>query len=326
MSQHFLLSSRARNLSLGAVLRMTTEEAERRFVGIRWPDSKPVCPHCECPTVYECRRPSGALRWRCKACRQDFSVTSGTLFAFHKMPLRSYLAAIAIFVNEVKGKSALALSRDLDCQYKTAFVLAHKLREAMASELKGMRLGGDRETVEVDGGYFGGYVKPANHKENRRDRRLAKNQNGKRQVVVVVRERDGRTLPAVFKTEGSALDWIASRVAPETRLMADEANSWSGLDVRYDVDRIDHSRLYSTGTGVYTNGAEEFFSRMRRAEIGHHHHIAGAYLVRYAQESAWREDHRRTANGAQVQGVMGLAMACQPSVDWCGYWQRRRAA
>jgi len=326
MSQHFLLSSRARNLSLGAVLRMTTEEAERRFVGIRWPDSKPVCPNCECETVYECRRPSGALRWRCKACRQDFSVTSGTLFAFHKMPLRSYLAAIAIFVNEVKGKSALALSRDLDCQYKTAFVLAHKLREAMASELKGMHVGGAGRVVETDGAYFGGYVKPANHKENRRDRRLAENRTGKRQVVVVVRERDGRTLPAVFKTEGGALGWIASRVVRGTEIQADEAASWNALTARYPMQRIDHQSLYSTGSGVYTNGAEEFFSRMRRAEIGHHHHIAGTYLVRYAQESAWREDHRRTANGAQVHGVMGLAMACRPSVDWCGYWQRAQQA
>ena len=97
------------------------------------------------------------------------------------------------YVNEVKGKSALALSRDLGVQYKTSFVLAHKIREAMASELKGMQVGGEGKTVETDGGYFGGYIKPANHKENRRDRRFAKNQNGKRQVVVVVRERGGRT-------------------------------------------------------------------------------------------------------------------------------------
>ncbi|MBN8874849.1 MAG: IS1595 family transposase [Rhodospirillales bacterium] len=127
------------------------------------------------------------------------------MFASHKMPLRNYLAAIAIFVNEVKGKSALALSRDLDVQYKTAFVLSHKLRETMASEMKGTQLGGQGETVEIDGGYFGGYIKPANHKENRRDRRLAKNQNGKRRVVVVVRERDSRTMPAVFKSEVEAL-------------------------------------------------------------------------------------------------------------------------
>ena len=251
-------------------------------------------------------------RYRCKACRKDFSVTSGTLFAHHKLPLRSYLATIAIFCNEVKGKCALALSRDLDVQYKTAFVLAHKLREAMASELKGMHVGGDGETVEVDGAYFGGYVKPANFKDNRRDRRLAKNQNGKRRVVVVVRERGGRTLPSVFKSESAALGWIAGRVAPSTRLMADEAASWNDLHARYRMDRIDHGQAYSLTGGIYTNGAEEFFSRMRRAEIGHHHHIAGAYLVRYAQESAWREDHRRQDNRGQVRAVMGLAMACRP--------------
>ncbi len=326
MSQHFLLSAKARTLSLASVLRMTDEEAEAAFIGIRWADTagKPVCPHCECPTVYAARRPSGALRFRCKACRKDFSITSGTLFAFHKMPLRSYLAAIVIFCNEVKGKSALALSRDLDCQYKTAFVLAHKLREAMASEMKGMHLGGAGRTVEVDGAYFGGYIKPANHKENRRDRRLAKNQNGKRQVVVVIRERDGRTLPAVFKTEADAQSFITARVAKGTEVQADEAGSWNGLQARFPMQRIDHQALYSTETGVFTNGAEEFFSRMRRAEIGHHHHIAGTYLVRYAQEGAWREDRRRWDNGRQVQAVIGLAMAARPSVDFCGYWQRTR--
>jgi hypothetical protein len=248
------------------------------------------------------------------------------LFASAKMPLRNYLAATAIFVNEVKGKSSLALSRDLGVQYKTAFVLAHKLREAMATELKGMQVGGEGKTVETDGGYFGGYVKPANHKENRRDRRLAKNQNGKRRVVVVVRERGGRTLPAVFRSEAAATSWIAARVRKDTAIMADEAPSWNELHARYEVSRIDHGQLYSTGAGVYTNGAESFFSRMRRAEIGHHHHIAGQYLVRYAQESAWREDYRRLDNGRQVQQIAGLAMACRPSVDFCGYWQRAARA
>ena len=322
MSQHFLLSAKARTLNLSAVLRMSDEEAERAFIRVRWADGKPSCYRCGCQTVYDCRKTNGAPRWRCKACRKDFSVTSGTLFAFHKMPLRNYLAAIAIFCNEVKGKSALALSRDLNCQYKSAFVLAHKLREAMASEAKGRTVGGAGKVAEVDGGYFGGYVKPANFRENRVDRRKAQHQTGKRQVVVVVREREGRTLPAVFKSESAALGWIASRVAKGTSLMADEAASWNDLHARFDVSRVDHGSAYSLPGGVYTNNAEEFFSRMRRAEIGHHHHVAGPYLVRYAQEAAWREDHRRLHNGGQVSAVAGLAMRCPPSVDWCGYWQR----
>jgi transposase-like protein len=304
---------------------MTDAEAEMTFRNLRWPSGKAVCPHCECPTVYECRRPNGALRFRCKACRKDFSVTSGTLFAHHKMPLQTYLAAVAIFCNEVKGKSALALSRDLDCQYKTAFVLAHKLREAMASELKGRTLGGVGRIAEIDGGYFGGYVKPANHKENRRDRRLVKNQNGKRQCVVIIRERDGKTLPAVFRTEGEAMGFIRNRVLPGTELMADESNAWNDLHGRYAIRRINHQEAYSLA-GACTNGAEEFFSRMRRAEIGHHHHIAGAYLIRYAQEASWREDHRRVDNGAQVNQVASLALAARPSVDFCGYWQRVKGA
>jgi transposase-like protein len=324
MSQHFLLSAKARTLSLATVMRMTDTEAEQAFMAVRWADTdgKPVCPHCECPIVWDCRKANGAPRWRCKACRKSFSITSGTIFAFHKLPLRDYLSAIAIFVNEVKGKSALALARDLDVQHKTAFVLSHKIREAMASEMRGMRVGGEGETVEIDGAYFGGYVRPANHKENRRDRRFAKNQNGKRKSLVVVRERGGSTLPAVFKTEAAAVDWIKSRVKAETRIMADEAPSWNDLQARYQVSRIDHGQLYSDQNGTYTNGAESFFSRIRRAEVGHHHHISGPYLLRYGQESAWREDHRRMDNGSQVKAVASLAMAAPTSVDWCGYWQR----
>jgi len=321
MSQHFLLSAKARTLSLASVLRMTDLEAEKTFRALRWAGGNAVCPHCGCPTVYECRRPSGALRFRCKACRKDFSITSGTLFAHHKMSLQTYLGAVAIFCNEVKGKSALALSRDLGTQYKTAWVLAHKLREAMASELKGRTLGGAGRIAEIDGGYFGGYIKPANQSVNRRDRRLAKNQNGKRQCVVIIRERDGQTLPAVFKSEGAAMSFIRNRVMPGTEIMADESHAWNDLGARYAMKRINHQEAYSMA-GACTNGAESFFSRMRRAEQGHHHHIAGAYLVRYAQEASWREDNRRVSNGEQVQHIAALAMANKPSVDFCGYWQR----
>jgi len=212
-------------------------------------------------------------------------------------------------------------SRDLSVQYKTAFVLSHKLREAMATEVKGYKLGGVGKAVEVDGAYFGAYQKPANHKENLRDRRLAKNQNGKRQCVVVIRQRDGMVLPSAFKTEGSDLAYIRNHVAAGTEVHADNANSWNDLHGHYVVKRINHQLSYSDGIAC-TNGAESFFSRLRRGEIGHHHHIAGAYLARYAQESAYREGHRREDNGKLVHGVVGLALKARPSVDFCRYWQR----
>ena len=117
-----------------------------------------------------------------------------------------------IFVNEVKGKSALALSRDLDVQYKTAFVLAHKIREAMASEMKGKGIGGAGRIVEIDGCHVGGHVRPENEKKDRLDRRLAGNQAGSRRVVVALRERGGRTLAMTFKTEAASIDFIRSRV------------------------------------------------------------------------------------------------------------------
>ena len=167
MSQHFLLTAAARTVSLKQILRMEEVEAWAMFCSIRWPetDGAPVCPRCGCPTCWACPRPNGAPRFRCSACRRDFSPTSGTLFAFHKLEIRDYLAAVVIFCDEVKGKAALALSRDLDVQYKTAFVLAHKIREAMASEVKDLRLGGAGRHVEIDGCYVGGHVRPENRKE-----------------------------------------------------------------------------------------------------------------------------------------------------------------
>jgi transposase-like protein len=323
MAQHFLLSAAAKTLSLAAVFTMKDEEAEMTFRRIRWHETEgpPVCPHCSGTDAYDCRRLKGAPRFRCRACVKDFSITSGTLFASHKLPLRCYLAAIAIFCNEVKGKSALALSRDLSVSYKCAFVLLHKLREAMAAELKGRMIGGEGKEAEVDAGYFGGYVKPANLRADRIDRRYFENQTGKRKAVVVIRERDGSTLPAVFRTEGQALNWVKARIAKGTVVNADESPNWNDLHGRFEMKRINHQEAYSLD-GACTNWAEEFFSRMRRAEIGHHHHIAGAYLLRYAQEASWREDNRRVPNGDQVSRVAALALASKPSVDFAGYWQR----
>lgn len=209
------------------------------------------------------------------------------------MPIRNYLLAIAIFVNGAKGHSALQLSRDLSCNYKSAYVLAMKLREAVAADTHDQQASGH---VEVDGGYFGGYVKPANLKENRRDRRFGENKSGKRRVVVVMRERNGKTLPFVAASEDAGVPVIRNRVANGSTIYADEAAHWDQLHARFITKRINHTLAYADGD-ICTNQAESFFSRIRRAEIGIHHHVAGPYLASYANEMAWREDNRRVSNG-----------------------------
>jgi hypothetical protein len=75
-------------------------------------------------------------------------------------------------------------------------------------------------------------------------------------------------------------------------------------------------------TQTHTNNAEGFFSPMRRGEIGHHHHVAGPYLIRFAQEYAWRETNKRVSNGDQVDRIVTLAMRVKKSAAFCGYWQR----
>jgi len=315
--QHFLLSAAARSISLKAVFKMGEDKAYETFCQLRWPETEgeAVCPKCGCVETYNI---TSRRRFKCVGCYHQFSVTSGTIFASRKLSFTDLLAAIVIFVNGAKGVSALQVSRDLDVQYKTAFVLSHKLREAMALEQMGEKLGG---TVEVDGAYFGGYVKPANEKENRRDRRKLANQSGKRQSVVVIRERDGDSRTFVGKSEAAGVAHVRAHVAADAVLHADEAGHWDVLHGEYEAKRINHSESYSDGVAC-TNQAESFFSRLRRMEIGTHHHIAGPYLAAYASEASWREDNRRVTNGDQAAMVAGAALAAPQSRTWGGYWQR----
>ncbi len=319
MAQHFLLSAAARSLSLSAVARMSDEEAAVTFQRIRWSDNggEPYCPRCGC---LEVRKLATRSVWKCKGCSHQFSVTSGTTFADRKRPIRDYLLAIAIFTNGAKGHSALQMSRDLNCQYKTAFVLAHKLREVIEDEQRKTTFAETTEK-EIDGAYFGGTIRQENEAEKRVDRRLADEQTGKRQVVVVMRERKGRSLPFVFGKESDAIETIREHIPVGSIVHADEARGWDVLHAHYDMRRINHSVAFSKD-GACTNQAESFFARLRRSEIGVHHRISGKRLSLYASEMAWREDNRRVPNGAQFNAIASMALKHHMSREWRGYWQR----
>ncbi|MCB2112194.1 MAG: IS1595 family transposase [Parvularculaceae bacterium] len=317
MAQHFLLSARARTLSIKEIYKAGEDAAYATFCEIRWPETggEAVCPRCGGVDAYSIK---SRRKFECKACRKQFSVTSGTIFASRKLDFTDLLAAIAIFVNAAKGLSALQFSRDLDVQYKTAFVLAHKIREALARETEGEILDGE---VEIDGAYFGGHIRPENRKEDRKDRRLSHNRSNKRRVVVAARERGGRTLTTVVRREADGVRFAADRVLAGAKLHADEGTHWDHLEGFYVVHRINHQVAYSL-SGACTNQAESYFSRLRRMVSGQHHHVSAKYLHQYAAHAAWIEDHRRESNGALASRIVRNAMLAPVSSDWKGYWQR----
>ncbi len=204
-------------------------------------------------------------------------------------------------------------------QYKTAFVLAHKLRETLSGEVHtGEQLNGH---VEIDGQYHGGHIRPANWNKNRIDRRLKKRQTGARRVIVAFRERVGRTLPFVTKSEAEGVELAKLRVGRMATMSADEASHWDLLHAGWNTDRVNHSEVYSDH-GKHTNMVESFFSRLRRMVRGQHHFVSSKYLYQYTNHAACLEDNRGNSNGKNAFGLLSNALIAPVNRNWEGYWQR----
>ena len=114
---------------------------------------------------------------------------------------------------------------------------------------------------------------------------------------------------------------IAERVMAGSTVYADEGSGWDKLHARFAMKRVNHSVAFAD-EDCCTNQAESYFSRLRRAEIGTHHHVSGPYLYAYANEMAWREDNRRKSNGTLYALVAAAALGHPVSRRWKGYWQR----
>jgi hypothetical protein len=238
------------------------------------------------------------------------------------MSIRDLLMAIAIFVNGANGHAALHLSRELKCAYKTAFVLMHKLREVLGALQTPHKLTG---IVEIDGMWVGGHVRPHNLKAERKKKGRGVRPE-KRRSIVSMRERriGGRTLSFVFRGEHEAIATVLAHVHPSAKVRTDDGSHWLQLDGHFaDRKAVNHTIAYWQN-GVHTNWVESFNGRIRRAIKGVHHKIAGVHLQKYADEFAWREDHRRVDNGMQF-GLLVTAAAQQPvSSNWRKYWRRKK--
>lgn len=321
-SQHYLLSKQARALSVKRIVRLSDEEAFAEYVAVRFADTggEPACIWCGSKKLYFI---STRKKWKCADpdCGCHFSPTTGTPFASRKLPYRDILVAIALFAKAPKGVSAIRLSHELEVWYKTAFVLLHKIREAVGIEQHRHQL---RGVVEIDGGYNGGHVRPYNNRSKRIDRRSTR-YSEKRQCVTIMRERGGRSR-AFIMSESDAAKIVPDVVAPGSVIMADEAPVYNRLHGQYKVLRVNHDRQYSAGTGVSTNWAESYFAHLDRSEKGIHHRIAGNYLDQYANEMTWREDNRRRSDQEKFDELGHLMTRGGVSRRMKGYWQRRKVA
>lgn len=329
MAQHFLLSAAARTFSIVKIAKMTELQAFRLFKKLRWTETngKPVCPCCG--SVERHYYLGSRKLWKCKDCYKQFSVTAGTMFANHKLPLKIYLMAIALYANEAKGMSALKLSREINIQYKTAFVLLHKFREALLETRDESPMDG---ICEIDGAYVNHYVRPENNIENRRDRRLAVNQNPNKRCIVVVRQRANgeteyigsrRTLTYILHNENprDILNIANHAIMPGTEVHADEANAYDNMHALYEMQRVNHSVEYMSEFGACSNQAESFFARFRRFQHGQIHRMGQLYISNYANEMAYREDTRRWDNKAIFNDIVSKCLQTLQSNEWTGYWQ-----
>lgn len=232
--------------------------------------------------------------------------------------------------------SALQLCRDLDVQYKTAFVLLHKLRETLLKTRESDLLKGE---IEIDGGYMHTYVRPKNKASTRVDLRLSENQNPNKCLILVVRERHqdlftserrGRSRLGAKRTRTFILDSenekdvraiVAANVHPLAHIYTDEASAYTLLSAKYDHSVVSHSREFRADDGANENQAESYFARLRRLCMGQLHRLNRKYLDVYANEIAFREDWRREANGAFLYELLRRCLKVPPSSDWAKYWQ-----
>lgn len=328
MAQHFLLSSKARTLDILSIGGMDEDAARAKFRDIRWEASNgdPVCPTCGGLDHWTL---GSGHKWKCKGCKTQFTVTVGTIFESHKLSFRKLLAIVALFANGVLGVAACRLAREVNISYKSAFVLLHRIREAMGRDEPDAMLGG---VVEIDGAIFGGSIRRLPNAKELWAKFKSANAAAarkRRKMIVVLRERQGEDpdVPAKVRTfllskEGDAIEIARKLVMPDTVIHADFNNEWEPLHLLFPTKRVNHSVHFSYD-GACTNQAESFFQRMRCAERGVHLHISGAHMPRYAWELGWREQYRRKPNGDQFDMILGLVARNRPSDTFRGYWRKR---
>ncbi len=293
-------------------LKFTDDDAAREHLeSIHWPNG-PVCPHCgEAENVTrlsgDAHRP-GVVQ--CNSCRQQFTVTVGTVLERSKIPLHKWVYAMHLLCSSKKGMSAHQLHRMLGISYKSAWFMAHRLREAMRDDAP-EGLGGTGKVVEADETYFG-----AKDVVTKRTKHGKAGLASKRAVIGLV-ERGGKV--RTFHPQRATSDTVAAILRTtahrSSQLMTDESKLYIKVGKEFaGHETVEHSAEEYVRGAVHTNTIEGYFSVFKRGMKGIYQHCGEAHLHRYLSEFDFRYNHRTK---------LGFTDADRAVVAWLGIKGKR---
>jgi transposase-like protein len=272
----------------------TEDEARAYFEKLRWPGG-PGCIHCGSANVYRVggsnHRP-GLLE--CRDCREQFTVTLGTVMEDTHLPLSTWAKAFHLICSSKKGMSALQLQRNLGIgSYRTAWFLAHRIREAMRCEPVAGMLKGDVQCDET-------YVGPNRHGKMRGSKEPSKRGRGtsKTPVLVLVETGNGGKAHSqpIERIDGKTLKAaMEERIDPAARIVTDELRAYPKAVAGFagGHETVCHSQeQYVNENGYHTNTAESYFALLKRGVIGAFHHVSKKHLHRYCDEFSFRWNGR----------------------------------
>lgn len=281
----------------------TDDDAARAHLEkLLWPEG-PICPHCG--VIDQATRLNGKSTrpgvWNCRACDEPFTVTVGTVYERSHIPLHKWVYATHLMAASKKGISALQLQRMLDLgSYRSAWFMAHRIREGLKPADTLPPLGGAGKIVEADETYYGKVDEPRTmrtrggspYKPYKRGK--AKGPANKRAVVALV-ERGGKA--RVFHVGNADKVTVArivrENVAPESRLHTDESRLYVGAGKAFAThETVKHSAGEYARDDVHTNSAEGFFGVFKKGMSGVYQHCGEKYLNRYLDEFAFRHNTR----------------------------------
>lgn len=296
------------------------EAARAHFEAIRWPDGV-YCPFCG---SFDRVAPLGGKSmgpgwYHCKDCRRKFTAAVGTIYERSHIPMTKWLLATHLMCASKKAMSAHQLHRMIGLPYKTAWFMAHRIREGMRdlNPAPGS-MGGHGKVVEADETYIGG-----KEKNKHRRKRNAGNIGGTgKEIAFALVERGGRVrshhVPDV--SAKSLREILTSQLDAKTALMTDDAGQYRHMHKDFRHETVNHGIGEYVRGEAHTNTVESYFAILKRGITGTYHHVSQKHLKRYLAEFDFRYNERAALNVSDaeraakaIRGVVGKRVTYQQS-------------